>query len=852
MHAMQRVTDSMAGEPVPGDGPGGVVPQVRTLLLTDLCDSTMLVERLGDAVAAELFREHDRLVLALQQRWHGRLIDRSDGLLLLFERAIDGLGFALDYTRGLRDIGERRAVARHGMALRARAGLNVGEVLTWRNSDAAIMFGAKALEVEGLAKPIAARLMAMARPGQILLSATAEPLAHRAARELGERGEQLVWKSWGRWRFKGVPQAQEVHEVGEPGLAPLAMPRQDRAKAWRDIPLWRRPAALAAELLLVAGLVAGAWFMAWPQPAIAFAERDWVVVADLRNLTGDTLLDASLEQAFRISLEQSRYVNVLSDLKARETLGRMRRAKDTPLDRVVASEIAMRDGARAVILPTVAEVGGRVRVSAEVIDPRTQATVYAESADGRGAASTLRSIDRVTAALRGRLGEAIQSIQENSAALPDVTTADLDALKAYAVGHALAAAGEAGDAIGFYERAIAIDPRFALAMVKAGRAYATLGNFEAHRRLLTRAATLRGRLSPREALLLDAELSESGPVEQTLQRWREVVALYPDEHLAQFRLAQAMMFGGGGFEDALELARASASIQSPYAAPSQYLIGMLLLGLERFPESISAFIASRRAGFTGHGVSYAYAYAAQRDYDAAERILAARKPSGAPTGELETFLARLQIALDRQQPRQALAVADAGYQAALHAGSVFAREAWALRRLSVQAITGALSGHSLHAALADELARIESRADGLEREHPTLSTRLMLGLGYVAARSADVVLVERVLAAVPKADVDGFPPLGEMRRVLVAEREAALGRPQAAVRLLAPMAANPDATFPVHSALGRAARAAGDERLARREVDWQAAHRGKAYVEEGVEYFPAPFNIVDTRRETRH
>ena len=58
-------------------------PQVRTLLLTDLCDSTTLVERLGDTAAAELFRAHDRLVLKLQQQWHGRLIDRSDGLLLV-------------------------------------------------------------------------------------------------------------------------------------------------------------------------------------------------------------------------------------------------------------------------------------------------------------------------------------------------------------------------------------------------------------------------------------------------------------------------------------------------------------------------------------------------------------------------------------------------------------------------------------------------------------------------------------------------------------------------------------------------------------------------------------------------
>ena len=45
------------------------VPQLRALLFTDLCDSTTLVERIGDAAAAELFQQHDRLVLAMQQRW---------------------------------------------------------------------------------------------------------------------------------------------------------------------------------------------------------------------------------------------------------------------------------------------------------------------------------------------------------------------------------------------------------------------------------------------------------------------------------------------------------------------------------------------------------------------------------------------------------------------------------------------------------------------------------------------------------------------------------------------------------------------------------------------------------------
>ena len=191
--------------------------------------------------AASLFQEHDRLVLVLQQRWNGQLIDRSDGLFMLFERAVDALGFALDYQRELHALGQQRAIE-----LRARAGLHVGDVLTWENSAEAVRAGAKSMEVEGLAKPMAARLMTLARPGQILLSAVAESLTRRATDALGERGARLLWKSHGRWRFKGVPVVQEVIEVGEIGSAPLRMPRAN-AKARRDLPLWRQPLVMAAE-----------------------------------------------------------------------------------------------------------------------------------------------------------------------------------------------------------------------------------------------------------------------------------------------------------------------------------------------------------------------------------------------------------------------------------------------------------------------------------------------------------------------------------------------------------------------------------------------------------------------------
>jgi len=805
-------------------------PQVRTLLLTDLCDSTLLVERLGDAEAAELFREHDRLVLGLQQRWRGRLIDRSDGLLLLFERAIDGLGFALDYARGLRELGERREVARHGLTLQARQGLHVGEVLTWRNSDAAVSIGAKPLEVEGLAKPMAGRLMTLARPGQILLSATAEPLAHRAARELGERGEHLIWKDWGRWRFKGVPQPQQVYEVGEPGIAPLRAPQQNRAKAWRDVPLWRRPAALAAELLLVAGLAGGAWFFARPQPAIAFNERDWVVVGDLRNLTGDALLDDSLEQAFRISLEQSRYVNVLSDLKARDTLARMRRKPDTPLDRAVASEIALRDGARAVILPTVAEIGGRVRVSAEVIDPHTQTTVYAASADGSGAGSALRSIDKVTAELRGKLGEALEAIQKNSVSLPNVTTSSLDALKAYALGRRSSAQGDARQAISYYQRAVELDPNFALAMLAAGSTYVhALGDFPAANAQFANAQRLRSRLSPRDALVLDATLARLGPPARAIERQRQLVETYPDELAAHTVLGQLELWERNDAEAALRHARAASVPQSDRRGIALYLQGIALLALEQPQAAIAEFRKARDVGYRGAIGSYLYAHAAQRDWAALDRALDELRVAGQDPDLHER---RALLALDRGRWADARAAAADAAREAMAAEPLVRGMFHRIRALAIDVYAEAAPKPELRARLEAELQRLREDGEGLAAQYPSLPAHALQALGYLAARLDAGPLVRRVVAEVAAGpEVAQYPILVQMQEVLRAELERMEGRPAQAMQRLQPIVARDTGLLLAHATLARAAMAAGEPRAALAQAQWVATHRGRAFVE---------------------
>ena len=160
--------------------------ETRALLLTDVVDSTKLSTELGDALMAQVWAAHDRLARDLLPAYRGREIDKTDGMLLLFDSAADAVGYALSYHRSLSSL---------PTPMKARAGLHVGPVILRENSAADVARGAKPLEVEGLAKPTASRVMSLARGGQTLLT-------HEARQALGETALRV--QSHGHWVMKGI------------------------------------------------------------------------------------------------------------------------------------------------------------------------------------------------------------------------------------------------------------------------------------------------------------------------------------------------------------------------------------------------------------------------------------------------------------------------------------------------------------------------------------------------------------------------------------------------------------------------------------------------------------------------
>jgi|GEM_PF-635130 len=192
---------------------------IKTLVSIELVDRIDLFETLGELRAGEVSETHDHLVRDLLTEHDGQEVERMGGSLLLFERPIDAVAFCVDYHQGLGDFSKDLE-----RALRARAGLHLGEVTLRETSRGDVLRGARPVEVEGLAKHLALRLMSLSEAGQTLMTRGAFDLARRAVVGSAVEDRDLRWLAHGAYRFEGLDDPEEVFEVGLADAAPLRVP----------------------------------------------------------------------------------------------------------------------------------------------------------------------------------------------------------------------------------------------------------------------------------------------------------------------------------------------------------------------------------------------------------------------------------------------------------------------------------------------------------------------------------------------------------------------------------------------------------------------------------------------------
>lgn len=718
-------------------------PALCTLLLLDLVESTALVDRLGEKRAAELIRRHDRLARDLMRRYRGREIDKTDGFLVLFERPILACAFALEYQRRLAELARLEDAA-----LAARIGIHVGEAVIWENPPEEVARGAKPVEVEGLVKPAAARLMSLAMPGQILLSGMAHAIARRGLGELEGIAAKVEFRDHGRYRLKGVSEPMAVFEIGEPGLAPFRAP-QAVAKAERLLPWWRRGPVIAAQLVIVALAAALGYLMFRSEPGIAFAARDWVVVGDMVNRTGETLLDESLDLAFRQGLAQSRHVNVLSRLQVRDALQRMQRDPgQTAIDRKVGVELALREQARALLLPSVDKAGDAFEIAVDVVDPGSGATVLRLAQQAPRPEGLLPAMDGLIGDVRSRLGESLQAVGSDSVPLAQATTADLEALRIYSVGRRQYEQLKYEEARRMFQRALEIDPEFAMAHAGIAATFLPLGLIAEGLPHARRAVELKDRLTRREALYTEAMLASAQDPVAAVGLWRDYAALYPDHGAGQNNAGLLLWFDLNQCSESIPLLHEAFESRDHLAYVAGHFKGYCQLWAGDTAAAMATFreAVARNNMWLTFGLADAMAVAGS-DPSEIEAVLATEVGALPSRFAQERAMRRVGWLAWRGRLREALAAADAARESARAAQLPGPAARAEIYRAAIELHA------SGHAQRVSELLR--ERLDHLEREpyrHYDAAIQTA-ALALIAERSGDHAVSREALAALAAQDL---------------------------------------------------------------------------------------------------
>jgi serine/threonine protein kinase/tetratricopeptide (TPR) repeat protein len=312
---------------------------------------------------------------------------------------------------------------------------------------------------------------------------------------------------------------------------------------------WKLPGFAVVAFLLVL-LAAGVYWRL--HSAARLTERDTVVVADFTNTTGDPVFDDALKQALAVELEQSPFLNILSDQKVSETLRLMGRSSSDRLARDVARELCLRTGSKAMIAGSVSSLGSQYLLGLSAVDCNSGDSIAKEQVQTPKKEDVVKALGKAASTLRGKLGESLATIQKYDTPVEQATTPSLEALQAYSLGlRTLRTQGEEA-AIPLLKRASELDPNFAMAYARLGTEYSNLGQIALGSQNAKKAYELRERVSERERFYIDSHYydyanGESENAAQVYDLWKQT---YPRDVVPYANLGN-IYFAIGQYEKAL-------------------------------------------------------------------------------------------------------------------------------------------------------------------------------------------------------------------------------------------------------------------------------------------------------------
>ncbi len=368
----------------------------------------------------------------------------------------------------------------------------------------------------------------------------------------------------------GSTSAAELRSAGQPG-AEFPTHGHSRGKL----------GYVAAAVVLIAVIAAGLYYRShW---AKLLTDKDTLILADFANSTGDPVFDDTLKTALSVSLNQSPFLNVLSENKVAEILEQMTRSPDTKLTPEVARELCRRAGSKAYIAGAIASLGSEYVLGLKAVSCQSGDTLAQEQVTATSKEKVLDALGGAASKLRGELGESLSAVQRFDVSLEQATTSSLEALKAFSLGEKAYRVKGAAAALSYHQRAIELDPNFAMGYRAVGQDYSILSGPGRSSEYFTRAFELREHASAREKMLITANYDfVTGELEKAAQTYQEWIASYPRDAAAHGNLGYVYN-AQGQYEKAVEAERETLRLAPDDIGP--YInLGNSLLGLQRFDE----------------------------------------------------------------------------------------------------------------------------------------------------------------------------------------------------------------------------------------------------------------------------
>ena len=324
--------------------------------------------------------------------------------------------------------------------------------------------------------------------------------------------------------------------------------------------------AIGIVLLVMSGVTA--WSLSHRDSATSpkLTEKDTIVLADFDNKTAVPVFDDTLRQGLAVQLEQSPLLSVISDERIRQTLRLMGRSADARLRPDLAREICERTGSAAVLEGSIRRLGSEYVLGLRGKSCRTGDVLDEEQAQAPRKEDVLNTLSQLASKFRTRAGESLATIQTHSTPLAEATTPSLEALKAYSAALKIFSGDDEAASIPLFQRAVEIDPKFAMAYAFLGRVYGDLGDSILSAESTRKAYELRDRASDAEKFFISAsyEVQVTGDLEKARQTCELWAQNYPRDVYAHTMLSAFVHQPLGNFEASVQQAEKAIEVDPDF------------------------------------------------------------------------------------------------------------------------------------------------------------------------------------------------------------------------------------------------------------------------------------------------